>query len=257
MAWGVLFAVALTLAQPAALARDADAAPAQAGDVVPALAPVTGAAPAIVVEAPEVGATVVTLAGASLPVYVEPDGALKETLDATAAYGTPTTLLAVGDLGAVPGWIQVQLPERPGHDYGWVRSADVYTTQTFDRIDVYLAQRELDFSRDGAVQLTTSVAVGGALTPTPLGLYYVTERIDLSAQPSGVYGAFILALSGYSEALTRFHGGAPQLAIHGTNAPASIGNAVSNGCVRVPADALATLSGEVAVGTPVTIHASR
>jgi lipoprotein-anchoring transpeptidase ErfK/SrfK len=54
--------------------------------------------------------------------------------------------------------------------------------------------------------------------------------------------------------LSEFAGGDGQIGIHGTNVPASIGEAVSHGCVRVPNDVITTLATTVPVGTPVTIH---
>lgn len=166
-------------------------------------------------------------------------------------------MLAVGDIGGTPGWIEVQLPERWGHQYGWVRLADVSLGETSTRIDVYLAERELDLVEAGDVVLTSSAAVGAPSTPTPLGLYYVTERIEVSDGPGGIYGPYVLALSGYSESFTTYRGGFPQLAIHGTNAPWSIGHDASNGCVRLTNDTITELIGLVGLGTPVMVHSSR
>ena len=43
-------------------------------------------------------------------------------------------------------------------------------------------------------------------------------------------------------------------ALHGTNNPASIGQAVSHGCVRLRNQDIAELYDRVAVGTPVYIY---
>jgi lipoprotein-anchoring transpeptidase ErfK/SrfK len=45
------------------------------------------------------------------------------------------------------------------------------------------------------------------------------------------------------------------VAIHGTNAPWSIGEAVSNGCIRVANADLRRLSAAAVAGTPVVIRA--
>ena len=99
--------------------------------------------------------------------------------------------------------------------------------------------------------LETTVAIGAPTSPTPAHTYYVTDI--LPEDPRGPYGAWVLALNGYSETYATFDGGDPRLALHGTNAPSSIGNAVSNGCVRLGARDLATLAAGVPVGTPVVI----
>ena len=44
------------------------------------------------------------------------------------------------------------------------------------------------------------------------------------------------------------------IAIHGTNAPWSIGRSVSNGCIRVPNETLRKLFGATVGGEPVIIH---
>jgi lipoprotein-anchoring transpeptidase ErfK/SrfK len=53
--------------------------------------------------------------------------------------------------------------------------------------------------------------------------------------------------------LTWWRQGGP-IAIHGTNQPWSIGQAVSNGCVRVRNDVLRRLFRQAIAGTPVIIH---
>jgi lipoprotein-anchoring transpeptidase ErfK/SrfK len=44
------------------------------------------------------------------------------------------------------------------------------------------------------------------------------------------------------------------VAIHGTNAPWSIGRAVSNGCIRLPNPILRRVFHEALAGTPVIIR---
>ena len=48
--------------------------------------------------------------------------------------------------------------------------------------------------------------------------------------------------------------GGDQIAIHGTNEPASIGRAASLGCLRVGSRGLRVLERMVPLGTPVVIH---
>jgi lipoprotein-anchoring transpeptidase ErfK/SrfK len=53
----------------------------------------------------------------------------------------------------------------------------------------------------------------------------------------------------------RSKGGDAQIAIHRTNAPSSIGDEMSNGCLRIAPDALRALAAAITLGTPVTIKA--
>jgi lipoprotein-anchoring transpeptidase ErfK/SrfK len=63
----------------------------------------------------------------------------------------------------------------------------------------------------------------------------------------------VIGISGFSNVLTWWRQGGP-IAIHGTNQPWSIGQAVSNGCVRVRNDVLRRLFRQAIAGTPVIIH---
>lgn len=202
--------------------------------------------------------TVLTTAVDSLRVADAPGGSTIETLARWTALGADTTLLAV-DTGTADGedWFQVQLPARAGHEMGWVRASDVTAATTERRVDIFLAEHELVVSDGEEVLLTTTVAVGAAESPTPLGTFYVTDPLDFSHNPSGVYGAYAIGLSGYSETLDSFDGGVPQIAMHGTNQPDLLGQNVSNGCIRMENDAVLRLAADVALGTPVIVHASR
>jgi lipoprotein-anchoring transpeptidase ErfK/SrfK len=101
--------------------------------------------------------------------------------------------------------------------------------------------------------IDTPVAIGSQENPTPAGDFYVTDVID-TANAGGAYGPYALGLSAHSETLSEFAGGDGEIGLHGTNQPASIGNAVSHGCVRVPNDVVVRLVGMLALGSPVTIR---
>jgi lipoprotein-anchoring transpeptidase ErfK/SrfK len=88
-------------------------------------------------------------------------------------------------------------------------------------------------------------------TPTPTCFFFVTDQ--LPHDPSGPYGAWIVALDAHSEVFSTFEGGDARIAIHGTNDPASIGDATSSGCIRVDAASLSTLAHALPLGTPVVV----
>jgi lipoprotein-anchoring transpeptidase ErfK/SrfK len=118
-----------------------------------------------------------------------------------------------------------------------------------------LSDRSLSLSDGTTGILSAKVGIGKPQTPTPLGTFYVTDPVDLTAKPNGAYGAFALGLSGYSEVLTSFRGGPGQIAIHGTSNASDLGNEVSNGCIRVINDQVVPLAQQLPLGTPVTIVA--
>jgi lipoprotein-anchoring transpeptidase ErfK/SrfK len=120
-----------------------------------------------------------------------------------------------------------------------------------DAVTVDLSTHTLTWTRNGVVQLTTPAAIGAAVSPTPPGTFFVTDV--LASDPTGPYGAWIVALNGHSDALTEFAGADPRIAIHGTNDPTSIGRAASAGCVRLSPTPLAALASSLPLGTSVVI----
>lgn len=163
-----------------------------------------------------------------------------------------------GVLGAVVGrdcraaWYRVQLPLRPNGVTGYVRARDVELAAVPTRIEVDLSRRRVTLFRDGKRALRTAAAIGSSATPTPIGRFYVNQRL-VPEDASGPFGPGAIGVSAFSDVLTGWAQGGP-IAIHGTNQPASIGRAVSNGCVRVRNDVLRRLFDAVYAGTPVVIH---
>lgn len=204
------------------------------------------------------GEIVATVAGNSLPVYDAPAGNLVETLDKWSPYDSILTVLGLDtDEAAGEQWIQIMLPFRAGQETGWIKAGDVTVSSTDTVINVYLDEKELEVVQGDSVTLTTKVAIGKPETPTPLGIYSITDPVDLTYSPGGVYGPYALGISGYQGALESFNGGDPQLALHGTNRPSSIGQAASNGCVRMPNDVVLQVADIAALGTPVVISQNR
>jgi lipoprotein-anchoring transpeptidase ErfK/SrfK len=259
-------AVALAIAAGAAFAiassslpRLTVAAPPSVADI-PAIT-ATGLAPH---EVPSIvsgiapGRAILTSMVDTLNVFDAPNGTITRDMSRYTYYSIPLTLMAIEDrdvAGVI--WYQVLVPAKPNGQTGWVRASDVSVTSTDTVIRVYLAEHELDLVVDGKVTMTERVAVGAPATPTPLGTFYITDPIDLSADPSTVYGSYALGLSGYSEALDSFKGTVPQIAIHGTDQPNLIGRSVSNGCIHLENSVITDLAARVGLGTPVIISASR
>lgn len=181
-----------------------------------------------------------------------------QTLSPWSYYGSPLTLLAI-ESSTVGGerWLRVLLPQKPNGSTGWIRASDVAVTSTDFELRIYLEERELDVIQAGKVIDTIAVAIGTTETPTPLGLFYVTDPLDFTHNDTGKYGAYALGLSGFSEVLDSFDGGPPQIAIHGTNAPDLIGQDVSNGCIRMANEDILAVVEVVSLGTAVTIAQSR
>jgi lipoprotein-anchoring transpeptidase ErfK/SrfK len=166
-------------------------------------------------------------------------------------FGSPRVFLVQKVQGK---WLQALLPMRPNGASGWIRSRDVRLFEHPYRIHVDLGERRLSVTRNRRIITRERVAVGTSGTPTPTGLFYTT----VLAKPddtTGPYGPFAYGLSAYSEVYQEFAGGDGQVAIHGTNAPWLLGQAVSHGCIRMSNGAISHLRRMLPLGTPVRITA--
>ena len=166
--------------------------------------------------------------------------------------GTPTVVSILGD---AEGWVYALLPGRPNGQTGWIRATDVDIFTLEREIVVDLDERRLTVLSDGEEMLESSVAVGSEVSPTPTGVFFVTDAVRLTA-PNGPWGPFAFGLSARSDVVTEFNGGDGIVGIHGTNQPWSIGEAASLGCVRLPNDVIEILWEIMAVGMKVTITGS-
>jgi lipoprotein-anchoring transpeptidase ErfK/SrfK len=213
--------------------------------------PVTSAAPpptTTVTWTPQLSAKLTTPA---LTVYAEAGATTPtERLSATTYFGN-TLVLPV--TARADGWLEVRLPTRPNDAEGWIKATDASLVVLDDLVQVDLSERSLVWFHQGQQMLKTKVAIGAAATPTPVGSFFVTDV--LASDPASAYGAWIIALDAHSEAMETFQGGDARIAIHGTNAPGSIGLPTSSGCLRADPASLVALAHGLPVGTPVDVTA--
>lgn len=190
--------------------------------------------------------------GGDVAVYATPDANAQPTttLSAQTEYTLPRSFLVFDQY---QDWLHVYLPERPNSSTGWIKAADVTVGQPLDyQLKVSLAENKLTLLKNGVVQWDTPAATGTGDTPTPVGTFYYTDPLDLATQPGTGYGVFAIGLSGHSNVLQNFSGGDGQIAVHGTDDTATIGQNVSHGCVRVSNEMILKLS-TLPLGTPVVI----
>ena len=199
------------------------------------------------------GSWLVAHAEQQVEIYESPQmPAPNQVIAEATILGSPRVFLV--ESGPVDGWVEVSLPVRPNGSTGWVRENDLNLLVLDFKIFVDLSDRRLRLEQGDEVLLETEVAIGSPRNPTPTGEYYVTDVIQL-ANPAGPWGPFALGLSAFSDTITEFNGGDGIIGIHGTNRPASIGQPVSLGCVRVPNEIATQLADLVKLGTPVQIQA--
>lgn len=153
-----------------------------------------------------------------------------------------------------PGWDRVLLPSRPNRATGWIFTGGSAGSRLEIRSSAYLIRiqtgaRRLSVDHDGRSLGTWTVAVGASGTPTPTGRTFLLASL---APPHPTYSPLILPLGFHSNVFSAFGGGPGTVGLHGWPDPSVFGQAISNGCVRVPADALRVLSG-VPLGSLVLI----
>jgi lipoprotein-anchoring transpeptidase ErfK/SrfK len=159
---------------------------------------------------------------------------------------------AIVDAKCKPRSYLVQIPRRPNGVTGWVPAAQVDVETVKTRIVVDLSEKRVTLYRDGKRELSATAAIGSSATPTPTGSFYVNQRL-IPQDRGGPFGPGAVGISAFSNVLTGWTQGGP-IAIHGTNAPWSIGKAVSNGCIRLPNGTLRRVFAQALNGTPVIIR---
>jgi hypothetical protein len=182
-----------------------------------------------------------------------PNGRIAGALPGRTPLGTTTWLWAV-QTSRDGRWARVILPWRPNGRTGWISLRGRRTMTSRIWIEADISRRRVNLKLGSRTLRSFVAAVGAPLTPTPVGRFSVTDPIA-TGDPSGPFGWYAFGLSGHQPNLPAGWSGGDQLAIHGTNAPSSLGTAASAGCLRVSSAALGILKGYLRPGTPVVIEA--
>lgn len=150
---------------------------------------------------------------------------------------------------------EVHLPSRPNGSTGWINRSDVRLASDPYRASVNLERHRITVWNGPRVIVRAPVGVGQAVSPTPAGVYYITELLK-QPDPYGVYGPYAFGLSAHSNiAAVRqaFPGSNGEIGLHGTNNPGGLGTDVSHGCIRLRNSTITRLARLLPAGTPVRI----
>src|SRR3954453_20031273 len=203
--------------------------------------------------APQYKSIVATVKKTKIQVYSEPRSDKKQQiLDSPNLDGAKVVFLVKKVKGP---WLHVYLPTRPNGSTGWIKKKKVTLTGHDYRVLINLDKHIIKAYKGNKRIIRTSIGVGRAVTPTPVGLYYITELLK-QPDPSGTYGPYAFGLSAPSDVLNEFAGRDGVLGIHGTDFPQGIGTNVSHGCIRLSNKAIIKLAHRLPVGTPVKIKRS-
>lgn len=152
------------------------------------------------------------------------------------------------------GWLAVISPQAGNGHVGWILQSATQLLRNRWQLRVSLAARQLTVLYGTKVLARFTVAIGPPQTPTPVGRFAVTDRL-VTNHPDGPYGCCILALSARAPHAIQGWSGGDRIAIHSTPDVASIGQAVSHGCIRVTLAEGRWLLNHVPLATPTRITA--
>ncbi|MBV9411880.1 MAG: L,D-transpeptidase [Acidimicrobiia bacterium] len=193
--------------------------------------------------------TVASVKVPTIGVYDSPTAPTpRTTMGIKTEHGLQRVFLVAGQDG---DRMRVLLPIRPNDSIGWVNASDVDLSNINYWIKVSTSGHTITVGDGNQIVLQAPAAVGTGGTPTPLGTFYLTEVVRPIWQP--YLGPYAYATSAHSDVLYSFMGGDGMVGLHGTDAPGSIGHAVSHGCIRINNNAISQLALMLPMGTPLIV----
>ena len=179
-----------------------------------------------------------------------PGGRATGSIGATTEFGSRQVLGVAARRG---NWLGLVTSARPNNRLAWVRRDQDSLARTRWSLHADLSKRSLTLRRNGRALRRLKVAIGRPGSDTPTGRFAVTDKLAGTSY-GPYYGCCVLALSGHQPNTPPGWQGGNRLAIHGTDAPATIGTAASAGCLRAADADLRVLMAKVPLGTPVFIR---
>jgi L,D-transpeptidase catalytic domain len=209
-------------------------------------------APGLAAERPAPRPRRLAVVRGSVALRERPRGPAVVRVGSTTEFGSPRVLAVAARRG---DWLGVVATERPNNRLGWVRRGNpaLKLRRTGWSLHADLSDRTLTLRKDGRRVHRLSVSIGRPGSETPTGRFAVTDKLSGSSY-GPYYGCCILALSGHQPKTPPGWTGGNRLAIHGTDAPSTIGMAASAGCLRASDANLRPLMAKVPLGATVFIR---
>ena len=188
----------------------------------------------------------------SLPIYSKPGGGtVIGTFPSISKFGTQMVAWVQGQSKS-GRYGKVTVPYTMYPRPGWIKIEGLKKSYVKYSVEADISKHRLTLRKYGKPIMTVPTTTGMPSRPTPPGRYTVVDR--WTSSPSGSLGAFVFALSGLQINYPGASSGLFIMAIHGTNAPSTLGTSASNGCLRVGAKPLNRLIPALELGTPVIIR---
>src|SRR5688572_8918073 len=131
----------------------------------------------------------------ALPAYARPRAGAAQVGVVPAGskyYGIPIVAW-VETVSGDGRWGLVELPYTWPRREGWIRLGGLKRDETRVQVHVDLSQHSVTVRKFGKVLFRAPGATGASSTPTPVGEYFVTDRVPFSG---GSYGTFAFGISG-------------------------------------------------------------
>lgn len=188
----------------------------------------------------------------SVPLRARPNGRMVARAGTRTDFGGPRVMSVAAQRGA---WLGVVATEMPNGRLAWINAGNraVHLRRVAYSLHANLSGRWLELRKRGHRIRRITVAIGRPGSETPTGRFAVTDKLS-GSKYGPYYGCCILALNGHQTKLPPGWQGGNRLAIHGTNAPGTIGAAASAGCLRAADADLEVFMRRVPLGTPVFIR---
>lgn len=170
-------------------------------------------------------------------VYDAPEGRAIAKLPATQL-GSPTWVPQISERDE---WSQILLPSSPNGSTGWVRTGDapeIQKAQSPYIVDIDVDARRMVIRDQRGNIGSWPVGVGKPETPTPKGRTFILASIEDTVTK---FSPVNLPLGTHSRKVTTDGRTPLTVALHGWPDPSVFGRESSDGCVRVPAEALRLL----------------
>ncbi len=187
----------------------------------------------------------------SVPLRERPNGRVVARAATSTEFGSARVMSIAAQRGP---WLGVVATEMPNGKLAWVHieNPGLRFRRHAYSLHADLSGRWLELRRSGRRIRRITVAIGRPGSETPTGRFAVTDKLS-GGNYGPYYGCCILALNGHQPKLPAGWQGGNRLAIHGTNAPGTIGSPASAGCLRAADSDLELLMRRVPLGTPVLI----
>ena len=187
----------------------------------------------------------------SVVLWSAPNGRILARAPVVTPWSSPASFAVLERRG---NWLRVVSDLLPNNRSAWIAAAGIPVRSTRLMVRIDLSARRLTVLLGSSVLRQATVAIGTPGSPTPTGVFSITDKLDSSRHAgwSAAYGCCVLALSGHQSRLPPGWSSGDRLAIHGGG---GIGAAVSAGCLHARERLLHYLMQRLPLGTLVQIEA--